>query len=427
MFDYVKKALYQTGIPGYLIRQKYVCRFVSSLNTITGGRLVRKAVLKPTAVQRAKLIASVDPRKKTVAFCYPYSAYRDNLGDIVNKLRRRGYNVLELHESSILASVPQFDGNEGLVPVAGGLWGLIAEIVKIDAYVCLAPDDNIPKDGRIIMFVHDIHDSAVGNMSRVLKAQSRFDYFFLPSRYVVDRVKQQIQTGRKKYLHSAKKDTCLIGGGYPKLDGNRRYFQEHKKESKTIIFATTNLLQEWKDMISLTRHGSEIIETVLSSFPEYDLIFRPHPNNFSHEWVQRITTKYSHHPRFTFDDNVGSYMESYSKSALMITDMSGTAYTYAFTTLRPVVFFSPNEPEVMRRFAGYQYFVDREKVGYVAENVDEMVEKIRLLLATRDEFSSKIREYRDSTIYNIGKSEDYFVDNFEYILEDKRHPDWIYI
>ncbi|MFC1918756.1 hypothetical protein ACFLWW_02130 [Chloroflexota bacterium] len=63
----------------------------------------------------------------------------------------------------------------------------------------------------------------------------------------------------------------------------------------------------------------------------------------------------------------------------------------------------------------------------MAENVDETVEKLRLLLTHGDEFSSKIREYRNSLIYNIGTAEDYFLENFEYIIEDKKHPDWIYI
>jgi hypothetical protein len=120
-------------------------------------------------------------------------------------------------------------------------------------------------------------------------------------------------------------------------------------------------------------------------------------------------------------------MGNYSKSALMITDMSGTAYTYAFTTLRPVVFFSYNERELLKRYGELRYLKDRAKVGYVVENVEDMVNRAKLLLEQREAFSEGIRKYRDATIYNVGSAEDYFVDNFEYIAGGKKHPDWVYV
>ena len=57
----------------------------------------------------------------------------------------------------------------------------------------------------------------------------------------------------------------------------------------------------------------------------------------------------------------------------------------------------------------------------------KVLKKIKFLLASNDEFKSRIKEYRDSSVYNIGKSEDYFVDNIEYIIKDKNNPDWIYV
>ena len=56
-----------------------------------------------------------------------------------------------------------------------------------------------------------------------------------------------------------------------------------------------------------------------------------------------------------------------------------------------------------------------------------MVHYAKSLLAAQDEWTAKIEQHRNSLIYNIGKAEDYFIDNFEYIAEAKKHPDWVYI
>ena len=39
----------------------------------------------------------------------------------------------------------------------------------------------------------------------------------------------------------------------------------------------------------------------------------------------------------------------------------------------------------------------------------------------------KIGEFREEAIYNIGKAEDYIVENIRFILENETHPDWQYV
>lgn len=387
--------------------------FLDSLPThdlINAERLFGKL----TEVQKERIRETIDPNKKTIAIYLVGSGYSENLGNIADKLRSKGYNVPTLVGTSP-AEVAE-------------VYGAIRKDACVDACICLGAIENMPTDTKIIYFVHDIHDSAISYMNKVLRITPTFDFHFLPNPFALSRAKEQILAGREKFSGNTamKKEVCLIAGGYPKLDSNLRYFQEHcQQDSKTIIYAST-VMDDMADLVSLTRHGDEIIGVILNSITDYDLVFRPHPGTLGTPEVKRIVKKYRNHPRFVFDDNASFYMDNYSKSALMITGMSGTAYTYAFTTLRPVIFFSHNEVEVTRRFGDYQYFVDRSKIGYVAQNVDEMVEKIRLLLTSKGDFSSRIKEYRDSFVYNVGKSEDYFVDNIEYILEDKKHPDWGY-
>jgi hypothetical protein len=120
-------------------------------------------------------------------------------------------------------------------------------------------------------------------------------------------------------------------------------------------------------------------------------------------------------------------MDNYSRSAAMVTDMSGTAFTYAFTTLRPVVFFSHNEDTVEEAFDRVKYFQDREKIGYVATSIAELADKMSLALDEKDRFSECIREFRDCEIFNAGRAEEYFAENFRYIAEGIEHADWQYV
>ena len=120
-------------------------------------------------------------------------------------------------------------------------------------------------------------------------------------------------------------------------------------------------------------------------------------------------------------------MDNYSQSALMISDISGTAFTYAFATERPVVFFSPNEAAVRRQFAHAQYLSDRENIGCVAHTVPQMVESIRRILKKPQTYQAAVRACRDRNVFNVGRSETYFVDHFDAILSGRPHPDWTYL
>ncbi len=380
-------------------------------------------------LQKEKIKRTLDLNRKTVALCFSSAAYREQAGNIANRLRSKGHNVITLTGT---VGNDQYEKQQKCVYYGGN--GIINGLDFINVAIEVSPTPDRPRKAKKVHFVHDIYDSPMGDV-RNMDAFSRYmlkcDYLFLPSHYVVERFKQLIFQARGKFSKEIVKGKplCLIPGGYIKLDRNLQYFDKHSQETKTLIYAPTVTETRRGGMGDVTSacFGDKIIEAILNHFKDYDLIFRPHPHALDTRVVQNIAKKYGSHPRFIFDDNPSFYMENYSKSALMITDMSGTAYTYAFTTLRPVIFFSHNENKTKKRFKGLKYFEDRSKVGCTVKNVEEMTDKIKLMLTTKDESRARIKEYRDSLIYNIGKAENYFIDNFDYIIEDKKHPDWVYL
>lgn len=397
-----------------------------SLNDLLDSEQVFLGLVK---IQMDRIKESIDPGKKTVAICFPGLGYRAHVGNIPDKLRSKGYNVFTLLGE---AGDDDYEPQKNLFYIPNNM---LSNVDFADVFVStqVGPFDHVTVKGKVVHLFHDIHDSALGDIENHYKIMLGIDYFFLASPFIADRLKHLISVGKQRRMagKSKEKENCLILGGYPKLDGNIEYFNAYRGEPSALIYAPTMPPGKWmKEMggvVATPQHSQDIIQAVLDNFPEYDLIFRPHPHSLHFSDIQDIAKRYISHPRFIFDDNVDFYMDGYARSALMITDISGTAYTYAFTTLRPVVFFSHNEAEVTKIFGTFQYFVDRSKIGCVAQNVNEMVDKIRILLSNYDEFPLKIKEYRDSSIYNIGLSEHYFVDNIGYILEDKKNPDWVYL
>ena len=379
-------------------------------------------------LQKEKIRNSLDSRKKTVALYFASGAYRENTGTIAKGLREKGYNVFIL-----IGEVCDDKYEQGEYVYYGGN-DIINELDFIDVLIEISGIAEKLIHTKKIYFPHDIYDSPLGNVVNregIAKHMAECDYLFLSSHYVLDRCEQMIFFVRRKFPRAlvVKPQVCLIPGGYIKLDKNLEYFEHHKQDTTALIYAPTVMKERMGGMGSVASlaHGDKVIEALLGHFQNYDVIFRPHPHSLDTVVVKKIVEKYSSYPRFLFDDNQSSYMENYAKSALMVTDMSGTAYTYAFTTLRPVVFFSHDENKAQKRFGEFAYFKDREKIGRVAQSIEELIQYTEALLATKNEWSMRIKRHRDPLIYNIGKAEDYFVENFEYIAEAKKHPDWVYI
>jgi len=377
-------------------------------------------------LQKKKIQEKELTHGKTIALFFASGAYRENTGTIAERLRAKGYNVL------ILIGEICNDQHERREHVYYGGNDIINGMDFIDVLLEISGTAEKLTRAKRVYFPHDIYDSPLGNVINregLAKHMAECDYLFLPSRIVLDRCGNMILNARRKFPELSRKNVCLIPGGYIKLDKNLEYFEQYNQDTKTIIYAPTVSKERMGGMGSVTSlaYGDQIIKALLDNFPDYKIVFRPHPHDLHTALVKTIREQYDDNPRFIFDNNQSSYMKHYAASALLITDMSGTAYTYAFTTLQPVLFFSHDEKETKRRFGEFKYFEDREKIGRVAQTIGEMVHYAKSLLAAQDEWTAKIEQHRNSLIYNIGKAEDYFIENFEYIAEAKKHPDWAYI
>ena len=120
-------------------------------------------------------------------------------------------------------------------------------------------------------------------------------------------------------------------------------------------------------------------------------------------------------------------MKSYSSATLMVSDISSTAFTYAFTTNRPVIFFSPGNSDSTPALPDSQYIQDRIKLGKCVSSCSEMVDAINNIMSQYEEYQNKIKTHADQVIFNKEQSEKYFISNLDYIINQQHHPDWWYL
>ena len=393
-------------------------------------------LVKLIQLQMRRIAEAVDPTKKTIAIYAPTKAYREHIDSLGRKLRQHGYNAINLFGT---VCDDAFENQEHAYYAGHGIVELL-DCVDVFIVPCLM--DELPAKAIKVYMLHDIYISPPGNPVHENGTRLTYDYVVSPTRFHFD-AKGADQTLRKRvewardqglmndptYRDRCRWPKAIIPGGYVKLDKAMAYFDLHARDEKTIIYAPTVDGGPFDVVASLTNNGYGIVATILERFPDYRLIFRPHPHTLESDAVRRIRDDFSAHPRFELDDG-GSYLDNYSRAALMVTDMSGTAFTYAFMTGRPVVFFSPDEEGAQRIFKGIRYFQDRERIGFVAENLSEMERMIGLAIERAEEKSVSVRRFRDDIIFNVGRCEDYLVENFSYILDGTagdRHPDWIYV
>jgi hypothetical protein len=259
-------------------------------------------------------------------------------------------------------------------------------------------------------------DGSHQNVPAALPRADTFDYLLVPSTVVM--------AGQEK-CPMVRKNRVAIPSGYMKLDHNIRKLAEWGQAPDSIVFATTVMKNEFAPYVALPDFGEPVVAALLEHFPAFKIIFRPHPHTLPFKCVSDLVERFSGNPRFRFDGDASEYMPSYARSALMVSDMSGTAFTYAFTTLRPVVFFSHNEAGgVEAAFQDVAYFRHRQDIGFVTTCIDDLVAKVRLALEQREAMRTRIQAFRDGMMYNLGHVEDGFVESLDWIMAGEMRPEW---
>ena len=352
---------------------------------------------------------------KIIFFYFPVKVYQDNILDLVNEIKKDknievilGYNLVSADEIKSLEKT--FFINPGYLKF----------LKYIDIFLSSYVVYDLPKSLNKIYINHDIYDTPmvnVENEQNLINNLIKCNYIFLSSEISISALQAKIDQYTDKI--KVNKKPKLINTGYLKLDHVHKQINKENLKEDSILLAPT-LSSMFKEY-NLDEFLDKIIKELLDN-NDFKIIYRPHPgdkiNRQKSLVIKNIFEKYQHNERFSLDNNV-SYLDSYKRSKILITDFSGTAYTYAFSKLRPIIFFSKNENKLIKSsLSELFFFKDRLNVGLISQNIDNLNKEIYSINDQIKFFENKIRSLRSERIKFFENSVEQNLINLKKILNN---------
>lgn len=284
---------------------------------------------------------------------------------------------------------------------------LITLMMKMDADVVVMtmPDlDNyqikrsyVRKDVKYIYVPHAM-DSL--NLTMRTGSMDHFDSILVASK----NQKEEIEKTEEVY-HLPKKE--LIECGYPLLDEMRRDYEAmpHSDDHQTTIL----IAPSWQKDNIVDSCLDELLEQLKGL--SYKVVVRPHPQHVRHMPERMNQLK----ERFKNDSNIEIQTDFSSNNTvfeadLMITDWSGIAYEYAYTTCKPVLFIDTPmkimNPEYQKIGIEPINIWMREVIGKVVkpDQMNDIPDTVQYLLDHSSEYKETINKFVQDYVYNLGRS-----------------------
>jgi YidC/Oxa1 family membrane protein insertase len=205
----------------------------------------------------------------------------------------------------------------------------------------------------------------------------------------------------------------LLEWGYSLLDDMKKEYNATLARQDDRHIAT----EQKKILIAPSWQDGNIVESCLEDILDglkdrnYQITVRPHPQHVRHMPEKMDALK----ERYKADDNITIQTDFSSNSTvfeadLMITDWSGIAYEYAYTTLRPVLFINTPmkimNPEYEKMGVEPLNIFMRESIG-CSVNTDELEcipKEVDRLITHMDEYHDRIGEFVKTYVYHHGTS-----------------------
>ena len=189
------------------------------------------------------------------------------------------------------------------------------------------------------------------------------------------------------------------------------------KKNSVVLVAPT-----WKEYSIINRFGTRFFDNLLKN-STYDIILRPHPQTYVSfpKLIEEIEQKYKDEPRFTVDIKP-SGTESMAKADLMISDLSGVIWDFAFLYSKPVLLLK-TDFDTIEGFEGseldYEMWEMRERprLGKIfdepdVENISDIVNDL-----LQNPLSMQLEELKNESVYNFGKAGEAAADQILDILK----------
>ena len=352
---------------------------------------------------KTSIIHRKNPLSKFIFFYFPVKAYQKNILELIEKLNKNSnvfpyiiYNSFSSEELKKSENALFLDlGYLRFIPLYNFFLSRISFIFSSYVnYVFLSKAKNV-------YISHDIYDTPMVNKKyekKLFIELSKLDYIFVSSNIAKIYFKKKFKKYIKKNF-----DVGIINTGYLKLDHVSRELKNIKEKEDSILLAPT-ASRHYKQF-NLSLNLNKLIKFLLNK--NFKVIYRPHPMDLTNKGelhkTQETIKKFQDHKNFTIDI-LPSYLKSYSKSFILITDFSGTAYTFSFSQNKPVLFYSNINNIIKKDFKNLYYFNDRKKIGFTVNNLNDLFKKLNKIKNNKNLFKNRIKKLKRKRIENFGMS-----------------------
>ena len=252
-----------------------------------------------------------------------------------------------------------------------------------------------------------------------------FNYFFIPNEPLF-RLYKATANKLGKSTHSKH----LIPTGYISLDKSIKEHKTDKTPKDAILYSPGAIPKENfcdNKFASFPYHSNDIIQPLLDNFPNHKIIFRPHPASSTHpefkDKLKEIINRFISHNNFEYDA-APTHTKSFSRACFVISDSSTSAFTFSFSTLRPVIFYQAQGTSSHHYLFGEKYESPRSYIGVIVSNIDQLLHHSNKFLATPHIFSKEILDFRNKYYFNVGNVENKCIEYIKSILSDKHENSW---
>lgn len=282
---------------------------------------------------------------------------------------------------------------------------LITLMMKLDADVVVMtmPDlenfhikrSYLRKD---IDYVYIPHGIGSNNLTMRTGSLDHYDTIFCCG----PRQKEEVE--KTEIAYNLPKKNC-VEWGYPLLEEmieDYKKLPENNSTQKTVLIAPS-----WQKDNIVDSCLDEILSKLAGK--DYKVVVRPHPQHVRHraEQMKQLQDKYADNDNIIIQTDF-SASDTVFKADIMLTDWSGIAWEFAFTTQKPLVFINTPmkvmNPEYQKIDTVPLNIELRDIIGRSIDldKLDTLPETIDYLFANKDEYYDKIGEIVKENVYNIG-------------------------
>jgi len=286
----------------------------------------------------------------------------------------------------------------------GSVRTILFSSLFVKIVVMTMPDLNkyhLRRSNNPVHYVYIPHNMCSTHMVFRKGAFDYYDTFFCVGPYHV----KELREAEKLYNTKPKE---LIEIGYTRLDdiyhkGNDLDILDYKQKLNIMIAPS------WYTPGILDTIGKDLIELLLDA--GHHVLVRPHRDSrlYIPDKMDQIKNTFSSNNDFHWLEGRSSNEFLY-QSNILITDWSGSAFSFSFGLGRPVIFIDLppkiNNPEYIKLKNEPIEFMLRDKIGSVINlneitKINEIIENTQINYKL---FSTNIKELRNEWIYNFGFS-----------------------